>query len=562
MSGNSCSLNCNEDTYTEPNRVQECGGNMWIEINGLGSLPQNFTLQCQGENNAILHIFDPSCPYNNSSNCTVIDLMDLKFSCIPITCNKSRTNSITMTTTTMHTSSDKPSSTTPQLNTMSQPTSSGNNNIIPVLLSIIIGLMALFICIMVATMIIRKLRKRKHRYTINGHDMIQQENIYQMGDGNRRPSRIIPIVTHGGECLEMSEFPRYNDIGNHHKLSNTSLSMSCEKGGFPTDQAISMATGSYPNGRYPQEHFYSVIPANKVGHSKQESLQMKSPFPAPHDRHHPQVHTPRIHVNHSSQSSLNGDIDPYSTLDEARNEALVEIRSTHTIDEQSDDILMLNMFGSDKPKWTHDVHPLRLNVPTSRDVSGRFSRGDEDEYITMNGGHLDGGWGEVHTRFHGTGFESTDRLRQNYEDKSGFDTPEKVQYNQPMHVVSHPPQEHRQNDKEKDETPPTPDKSIEDLYAKVRKKSVQCSESSDDEVTFTVDDNESTSQRDYLIPPNPEYSEFTLKDQAIHKGQKCEEVTPEQPPLNGSTNWGERSAHIEIQAGKMSKQASGSTHTL
>ena len=419
---------------------------------------------------------------------------------------------------------------------------------------------------MVATMIIRKLRKRKHQYTINGgRDLICQENVYQMGDGNRRPSRIIPIVTHGGERLEMTEFPRY-DIDNHCKQSNASLSMSHEKGGFPADQVVPMATASNPNGGYPQEHFYSVIPTNKVGYSEHHS---ESHFPIQRDHHHhPRVHTPQINITHSSQSSLNGDIDPYSTLDEARNEALVEIRSTHTIDEQSDDILMLNMFGSDKPKWTHNMQPLRLNVPTSRKMSGRVSVGSEDEYITMTGGDLDGGWGEVRTWAHMSGFYTTDGLQQGYEHKSGFDLSEKVQYNRPMHMVNHPPQEPRENEMETDEAPPSPDKSIEDLYAKVRKKSKksrECTESSDDEVTFIVDDNGSTSQRDYLIPPNPEVSEANKKDQALYTGQKHKEVTPVQPSSsgeNGSTSQGERNAQIKAQAGKTAKQASGNTHTL
>ena len=443
-------------------------------------------------------------------------------------------------------------------------------DIIPILLAVIIGLMALFICIMIATMIIRKLRKRKHRYTINGsRDLIHQENIYQTGDGNRRPSRIIPIVTHGGECLEMSEFPRYNDIGNHHKLSNASLSMSCEKGAFLGDQLVPMATGSNPNGGYPQQHFYSIIPANKVGHSKHHS---ESYFPGQRDHGHPRTHTPQVHITHSSQASPDADIDPYSTLDEARNEAMVEIRSTHTLDEQSDDILMLNMFGSDKPKWTHDVRPVRLNVPTNRSARGRISVGDEDEYITMTGGDLEGGWGEVRTRAHMRGFDTTDGLRKGHEHKGGFDLSEKVQYNRPTHnIVSHPPQmqELRENEVETDEAPPSPDEGIEDLYAKVRKKSKRSesySESSDDEVTYIVDDNESPSQRDYLIPPNPQFAEDMKMDQALHKEQKHNEMTPVQPPPsgeNGSTSQGDRDArNTEIQAGKTAKQALGNTRTL
>ena len=248
---------------------------------------------------------------------------------------------------------------------------------------------------------------------------------------------------------------------------------------------------------------------------------------------------------------------------------MVEIRSTHTIDEQSDDILMLNMFGSDKPKWTQDARPLRLNVPTNRKaIGGRISVGSEDEYITMTGsGDLDGGWGEVRTRAHASGFDTTDRLRQGCEHKSGFDLSGKAQYNKPTHVANHPPQEIREKEMEADEVPPSPDKSIEDLYAKVRKKSKKSkeySESSDDEVTFIIDENGSPSRRECLIPPNQDLSEATKKDQASQKGQKHKEVTPVQPLKsveNGSTNQGERSAHMEVQTRKAAKHATENTHT-
>jgi hypothetical protein len=335
-----------------------------------------------------------------------------------------------------------------------------------------------------------------------------------------------------------------------------------------------MATPSNPNSGYQQEHFYSIIPPNKFGHSEHQS---ESHFPIQREHHHPRVHTPQIHITHSSQASLNADIDPYATLDEAREQALVEVRSTHTIDEQSDDVLMLNMFGSDKPKWTHNVRPLRLNVPPSTKMSGRVSMGDEDEYITMTGGDLDGGWGEARSRANRSGFQdTTNGLQQGYEPhKSGFDSSllDKVQYNRPVQVVNHPPQLQElsgENEVESDEAPPTPDKSIEDLYAKVRKKSKKSdkySESSDGEVTFIVDDNESPSQREHLIPPNPKCSEDTRMDQALHKGQqKHEEVTPVQlssPGENGRTSQGERSAYVDVQAGKTAKQAqNGSTQTL
>ena len=393
-----------------------------------------------------------------------------------------------------------------------------------------------------------------------------------MGDGNRRPSRIIPIDTKGGECLKITEFPRYNDIDNHHKLSNASLSMSYEKGGFPTDQVVSMATVSNPNGGYPQDHFYSIIPENKFGHSGHKP---ESHFPVQRDHHHPRVHAPQIHVTHSSQPSVNGDIDPYSTLDEARNEALLEISSTHTRDEQSDDTLMLNMFGSDKPKWTHNMRPLRLNVPPGRKMSGRVSLGDEDEYITMTGSDLEGGWGEVRSRANRGGFDTIDMIQQGHEPhKSGFDSSDKVQCNRPMQVVNHPPQLQelsKENEMETDEAPPTPDKSteIEDLYAKVRKKSKKSdeySENSNGEVTFIVDDNENPSQTEYLIPPNPECSGDTKKDQALCKGQQKHKVVvpvlPSSSGENGNTSQGERYVHIQVQAGKTAKQATGGTQTL
>ena len=117
---------------------------------------------------------------------------------------------------------------------------------------------------------------------------------------------------------------------------------------------------------------------------------------------------------------------------------------------------------------------------------------NEDKYITMTGGDLKGG-GERYVLGLTSGLDTTDGLQQGYEHKSGFDLSEKVQYNRPTHVVNHPPQEQRKNEVETDEAPPTPDKNIEDLYAKVRKKSDEYSESSDDEVTFIIDDNESPS---------------------------------------------------------------------
>ena len=541
-----------------------------IQNIGTGCSPNPImcSVECTGENlDGFLCMpgLESTCS-SSPSESTVTAMLSTKEES-PHKPEKPEVNYMPMQTTTTHTSNNVMLTSTEQANATKTPSSS---DIIPILLGIIIGLMALFICIMVATMIIRKLRKRKHRYTINSsRDLIHQDNIYQMGDGNRRPSRIIPIDTKGGECLKITEFPRYNDIDNHHKLSNASLSMSYEKGGFPTNQMVSMATPSNPNGGYPQEHFYSIIPENKFGHS---GHQPESHFPVQHDHHHPQVHAPQIHVTHSSQPSVNGDIDPYSTLDEARNEALLEISSTHTRDEQSDDTLMLNMFGSDKPKWTHDMRPLRLNVPPGRKVSGRVSMGDEDEYITMTGSDLEGGWGEVRSRANRSGFDTIDIIQQGHE--SGFDSSDKVQSNRPMQVVNHPSQLQElseENEMETDEAPPTPDKSIEieDLYAKVRKKSKKSdeySENSDGEVTFIVDDNENPSQTEYLIPPNPEYSGDAKKDQALCKGQQKHKVVapglPSSSEENSSTSQGERHVHIEVQAGKTAKQATGGTQTL
>ena len=448
-----------------------------------------------------------------------------------------------------------------------------NSDITPILLSIIIVIMALFICLTFATLLIRRLRKRKRTHTINGRDLIHQENIYQIVDGNRRPSRIIPIVTHGGERLEMTEFPRYNDTSNHHKLSNASLSVSCEKGGFLTSQVVPMATASYPNG-HPPQHLFS---ANKVSCKQdQNPLHSESYFPAPSNYHQP-VHGSQVqvHITHSSQSSLTDDIDPYSTLDEARNEALVEIRSTHAEEHsRSDDVLMLNMFGSDKPKWSHDTRPLHLNVPTnstSRNVNGRLSLGDDEDnqYIHMNGGDLEGGWGECRSRAHRRGFDATEGLPQalSSESNGDFGLSENAYYNRPIHMIGHPPEEQRGDEVETDEAPPTPDKSIEDLYAKVRKKSkrsYEYSESSDDEVTFIVDDDKSPPQRDSLAVPNLDKANVIENDRAIHEGQH--EQVPRihvQPPLSEeNSTHGERNGHVDVQAGGMSKQPSQNTHML
>ena len=545
----------------------------------------NVMLECINQECAILQISGTECSSDSFICCNNNGIQEHEYGCIcaikgtdtPVPCDNSNTNSTSSPESSKPTPSASLNTTTSSADSSSSMFTSteqlDSGDIISILLSIIIVLMALFICLTFTILLIRRLRKRKRTHTINGRDLIHQENIYQIVDGNRRPSRIIPIVTHGGERLEMTEFPRYNDVSDHHKLSNASLSVSCEKGGLLTSQVVPMAMASYPNG-HPPQHLFS---ANK-GSCKQDQnpLYSESYFPAPPNYRQP-VHGShvQVHITHSSQSSLTDDIDPYSTLDEARNEALVEIRSTHTEEHsRSDDVLMLNMFGSDKPKWSHDTRPLHLNVPTnstSRNVNGRLSLGDDEDnqYIHMNGGDLEGGWGECRFRAHRRGFDATEGLPQALSNESNgdFGLSENAYYNRPIHMIGHPPEEQRGDEVETDEAPPTPDKSIEDLYAKVRKKSkrsYEYSESSDDEVTFIVDDDKSPPRRDSLAVPNLDKANVIENDRAIHEGQH--EQVPRihvQPPLSEeNSTHGERNGHVDVQAGGMSKQPSQNTHML
>ena len=280
--------------------------------------------------------------------------------------------------------------------------------------------------------------------------------------------------------------------------------------------SVSMATTASINGYLADEEpHYSDIPAHKVKPDQNPLLKGHSPAPGLC----PQKGA-RLSTCSSRSSQTYEIINPYSTLDEARNQALMEIKSTHS-NEHSDDVLMLNMFGSDRPKWTQDTRPLKLSIPKAkirRPSSGRMSLGDEeDQYIEM-GGDIEGGWGEV--PHYGNAFDkgaklllgtpnSTGGFRLLYEEETNratasLDEPDGHELmsrdNPPILggiIEEAPPLPERNYD----DSPPVTDKSIEDLYARVRKKTGNCSDGSNDDVIIVSDDDKVQDDVSSPFPP-------------------------------------------------------------
>ena len=449
-----------------------------------------------------------------------------------------------------------------------------SGSIISILLAVIIVIMALFICVFLVSLITMRVRKHHQRSRASNRGL--QENIYQTVDGNRRPSRIIPIDTHGGQCFEFSEFPRYDNLGDNIKLSDMSPSKHCaDKGDFYVD----MTTGSKQNG-YPstEEHFYADIPATSgktAGHNQNPPSKVRSKASVL-----PPLKEARLSTT-SSQLSLTYDIiDPYSTLDEAKSQALMEIKSTKC-KELSDDILMLNVFGSDKPKWTSETRPLKLNIPSedrAGATGGRLSL-EEDEYIQM-AGDLEGGWGEVHS--HGFDYYTVNHERDTTRGKSGFPFLENKQQNRATPRRANDLEEPDGNNsldqeapstsnENMEEPPPIPDRnyeyespihdaSIEDLYAKVRKKKRKCSDSFDDDITVIVGDNEDNEQPllDYLDSSALHETEHT--DTTNDSTRLLDSTTePIQTPLLGKKTAAVQ--HPNAQDSKRTQHAQN-THTL
>ena len=319
--------------------------------------------------------------------------------------------------------------------------------------------MALFICIILSTLIIKRIKKKRGPVTL---ETLVRENIYQTVNENRRPSNSIPIVMHGDECLKMSEFPRY-DMDGQKKLADLSASQEFKKGDF-TMEPHGKVTSCTANGCSPDNAF-SSIPVNNIHYGTAQ----------------PQV--PRL----STCSSTYEVIDPYSTLDEARRQALTEIRSTCD-NEDSDDVLLLNMHGSDNPAWNEDTRPLRLNIPTVHNLRGRkksLGKGnDEDEYILM-AGDLEGGWGEVASR--GRGLDTIDGRRRNIFAGLGAHDERDTEHYETVPMREIPVANAEEGgDNENEESSPIIDKSIEDLYARVRKRSKKVG--SDGDLASTSDD--------------------------------------------------------------------------
>ena len=625
----SCTVDCSSALQaTGCKKSQQC--NIEIEANDSLSIPKcdiSMTF-CYGEGiNAILNSTDPQCSFNplhcstndsqtlsplhcvsyTSQTCnvgpTVCSLVSDTHSKIIIMCStipipEITTPSIMWTTDQGETTTEKVakfttepktsmgdmnptsiSSTTPatmlttshsQLDT--QPTTN-SGSIISILLAVIIVIMALFICVFLVSLITMRARKHHQRSRVNNRGL--QENIYQTVDGNRRPSRIIPINTHGGQCFEFSEFPRYDNLGDNIKLSDMSPSKHCaDKGDFYVD----MRTGSKQNG-YPstEEHFYADIPATSgktAGHNQNPPSKVRSKASVL-----PPLKEARLSTT-SSQLSLTYDIiDPYSTLDEAKSQALMEIKSTKC-KELSDDILMLNVFGSEKPKWTSETRPLKLNIPSedrAGATGGRLSL-EEDEYIQM-AGDLEGGWGEVHS--HGFDYYTVNHERDTTQGKSGFPFLENKQQNRATPRRANDLEEPDGNNsldqeapstsnENMEEPPPIPDRnyeyespihdaSIEDLYAKVRKKKHKCSDSFDDDMII-VGDNEDNKQPllDYLDSSGLHETEHT---NTTNDSTRLLDSTTEpiQTPLLGKKAAAVQ--HLNAQDSKRTQHAQN-THTL
>ena len=424
---------------------------------------------------------------------------------------------------------------------------SNTGQVVSILLSTAMLIMALTICLALLTLVIIRQRKRHYGHRLTDHNMTQ-ENIYQIIDANRRPSGIIPIVTRGGECLELSEFPRYDNLRNHHTVPQMSLSKSCERGGFPMDQ-VPMATTAYLNGFPAENYYYSPGPAQRAWNDQNPHLEGYSALPPPCR------HRGAALLTSSSHSSLTNDtINPYSTLDEARKQTLLEIKSTHT-DEHSDDILMLDMFGSEKPKWTHDTRPLQLNIPA-------VNRNDRlslvsSPYIHMTG-DLEGGWGEE--QVHGSGFDYTDDGHQELNEGLGGILQE--QCNGPTHNIimgNSSDDEDSSKNENMDVNGEAPDRSIKDQYALKTKKSGKYFDPNSN-VLFPVDNNENPPPQVYLpspVPPSVEFTKTTEKDRETQGGENHTQ------DLMQNINHRERDRNLRGQAAKMVKHTIGrNSHTL
>ena len=386
--------------------------------------------------------------------------------------------------------------------TMAIPPSNSGVLII-IILSIIMLIMAIFICIILSTLIVKRVRKKRCQGTLSH---LVRENVYQTIDANRRPSCSIPIATHNGECLKMSEFPRY-DLENQQKLPDVSNSQDFQKCDFAMDQA-GKATQSPANGCPPtSDNIYSSIPVNNIHYGS----YIRNEGYTHTLEGCPQQEVPRL----STCSSTYEVINPYSTLDEARRQALAQIRSTHNND-ASDDILELNLVGSDKPNWTNDTRPLQLNIPTTLNMRARKKScglgDDEDQYIVM-AGDLEGGWGELASRGHGL---DTIDGRCDIIMGLGAHEPDIEHYETvPPRRENLAPNAWEDSDNSDEESPPATDKSIEDLYAKVRKKSERIAlESSDNDLANVSDDDAEKLSDDSAINVNVERLDAVYKGNA------------------------------------------------